>query len=283
MKNIKYTLIAFSFLFSLHTAFAQADVKVEVQQQTNWCWAANSKCISNYYDKKTDEQQCDIVEWAYSNRKQCCQRKSSCNQMNNFGDGGGGQGPSRGMNSIIRTYVGLQASHYNGGLSISRLEKANEEKRPYIIGCMWSGQNGGHVVVGCAYSNNKVTVMDPWQNNGIYTFRYSGNGSSISLNGGSGNWKEGLEITEAPLSTDEKFKSGIKVYPTLAVNTLTVQLSETATATAVTIYNALGKTVASKNLVDATSKVEVSNLAAGVYFAKLTNGAKEATFKFIKQ
>lgn len=272
MKHIKYTLLIIGFLFSSIAVNAQADLKVEVQQQTNWCWAANSKCIFNYYNIKKDKEQCDIVNWSFS-KSSCCRSKSSCNQMNNMGP----------IYRIIANFGELKANHYRGPMSKSELEKAHEEKRPYIVGCMWRGGNGGHVVVGGAFENGRVTVMDPWRNNGIYTFRYNSNGS-MSLNGQAGNWQEGVEVLEPFLSVDEAFKKDIKLYPTAVKSNLNIELAKNSEAKTVAIYNVLGKEVTSKALGQARTSLDLSNIASGVYFAKIKDGAnREATFKFVKK
>lgn len=278
MKTLKYTLIAFLLLIASNSIFAQADVPLVVQEQTNWCWAANTRSIMDYYDVNPGGQ-CDIATYAYNKSKNCCSNGRSCNQMNGMQSGDVSQGPKVGMLEICTDYGKLKADHYRGPLSIAKLEKANEEKRPFIVGCMWNGQNGGHVVVGYAYEKNYVSVMDPWRNNGRYTFKH---GSNISLNGSRGRWTEGVEITQQVLSVDQKFKASINIYPTLVKHVLNIELENHTTAN-LKLYNALGSNVLTTKLTGNKMAVNLSNISSGVYFAKISNdSSKEATFKIIK-
>lgn len=81
----------------------------------------------------------------------------------------------------------------------------------------------------------------------------------------------------AEIATD----SAVKVYPTVAEETITV--SSDAAISSVSIYNANGQKVGFK-MVDGThTSLNVSHLAAGTYFVATESGAGKSVTRFIKK
>ena len=81
----------------------------------------------------------------------------------------------------------------------------------------------------------------------------------------------------AEIATD----SAVKVYPTVAEETITV--SSDATISSVSIYNANGQKVGFKMVDWTQTSLNVSHLAAGTYFVATESGAGKSVTRFIKK
>lgn len=81
----------------------------------------------------------------------------------------------------------------------------------------------------------------------------------------------------AEIATD----SAVKVYPTVAEETITV--SSDATISSVSIYNANGQKVGFKMVDGTQTSLNVSHLAAGTYFVATESGAGKSVTRFIKK
>lgn len=85
------------------------------------------------------------------------------------------------------------------------------------------------------------------------------------------------EGTVAEIATD----SAVKVYPTVAEETITV--SSDATISSVSIYNANGQKVGFKMVDGTQTSLNVSHLAAGTYFVATESDAGKSVTRFIKK
>lgn len=81
----------------------------------------------------------------------------------------------------------------------------------------------------------------------------------------------------AEIATD----SAVKVYPTVAEETITV--SSDATISSVSVYNANGQKVGFKMVDGTQTSLNVSHLAAGTYFVATESGAGKSVARFIKK
>lgn len=81
----------------------------------------------------------------------------------------------------------------------------------------------------------------------------------------------------AEIATD----SAVKVYPTVAEETITV--SSDATISSVSIYNANGQKVGFKMVDGTQTSLNVSHLAAGTYFVATESDAGKSVARFIKK
>ena len=85
--------------------------------------------------------------------------------------------------------------------------------------------------------------------------------------------------------TDMAPLSNIKVFPTQAVDFLTIKSDRAYTDVKVSIYNISGQRMSSKslNLDNAGNRINVSSLSQGIYFLKLKGSGVDQTIKFLKQ
>ena len=131
------------------TANAQIlGVKKITQEQTEWCWAATSACILDYYKKPI--QQCTIAEFARKNSKEinfgkvdCCIKPyDSCNQSNyNWGDPGS-------IEAILEHFGGIESIGVPRSLHRDTIAIELTNNRPFIMRWQWPGpQQLGHFLI----------------------------------------------------------------------------------------------------------------------------------------
>jgi MYXO-CTERM domain-containing protein len=165
-------------LFATSSSAKVIGVPEIFQQQTMWCWAANTHCVLEYYGNPM--VQCEIVEYAHSNNS-CCASPGSCNNggsMNNIQD-------------PLDHFGSIDSYNYSGALSQAEIIEEIDNYRPFVIG-WWMG-GGGHVVVGHGYQDDDVYVMDPWMTEGYKVVTYS-----YCVSGGGHTWSEGIQMTTDP-------------------------------------------------------------------------------------
>jgi hypothetical protein len=243
MKHINYFITAVCTLLIITSTNAQtykANVGLVSQEQTNWCWCANSKCVLDYYG--TVEIQCKLAEYARSRNPStfgttnCCTQPSGrCNTGNEIK----GQGS---IQDVIKKFGNIESTPTTA-LDVTKIKSELLAKRPFVIGVMWSS-SGGHVMVGCAYSGSSLTYMDPWKNNGMTTQNFTG-GKSITSLSGNGTWAETLVMTTPYPSSDvdelDALSSAINVYPNPSQGNLTIS-SELAVKT-INVFNTTGQLI----------------------------------------
>jgi hypothetical protein len=267
MKNFKNTILAAGILLISGAAVAQpyqANVPTKSQTQTNWCWATDSQCILEYYGTK--KQQCEIVEYARTlqtgtfGTTNCCSSPSGkCNNANEIKY-------NYGITGMLEHFGNLASTTTPNQLPVATLTTVLGEKRPFVIGIMWSA-GGGHVVVGCNYdkTSGTLTVMDSWQNNSFTLVKYSG-GTSLKTNSGTGTWKETLVVT-TPYTSVGVADAGalakeVTVYPNPSEGQLNIQSAYNLKT--VNVFNATGQLVYS-HAVNGDKSYSLNIPVAGFY------------------
>lgn len=273
---MKKLILLASILLSYTFVNAQkVNLEVVVQTQTNWCWAANSECILNYYSKPAT--QCDINDYAWS-KSNCCSSPGSCNKTNQIVGKGS-------IEDIIKNFGDLESTGVQGGLSKDKLNEILTEGRPFVVGCMWSGGNGGHVVVGCGFneSANTITMMDPWQNNGMTTSAYSK--STVKLTTGSGNWKESLIVDTKPIMVgiEDQNNSTFNIFPSPGNGVYNIELGANANQASIEVYNVLGEVIFQDSWKLAqTGQIDISSAPKGNYIVSVKTGSKSFNKMIVK-
>jgi Secretion system C-terminal sorting domain/Papain-like cysteine protease AvrRpt2 len=281
MKNIKsLSILIAAVFFAVITVNGQvltSGIKVVSQTQTNWCWAACSQSVLQLYG--TTKSQCEINNFAWS-KSNCCTSPGGCNNTNNL------SGASGTVDKVLMSLGSLTTQNYNAALTVAQIKTALTDGRPFVIACYWTG-GGGHAIVGCAYdvAGGKLTMMDPWQNNGMTTCNFSGGSSNIVVSGSQGSWGGTLVVTSSLTGINEASKlSGIQIYPSPATDLLNISVPTEGTYN-VAIYNYLGAVVNQTNIPAGkiSSAVDISNLTKGMYFVKVVDAKQsEAVFKVVK-
>jgi hypothetical protein len=130
--------------------------RMEKQQQDNWCWAATTASIANFYHPGSGWSQCLLANQEFG-QTTCCANGGTpqCNK--------GGYPDS----ALRRTgHLDRMAS---GAASYSEIAQQVGARRPLGVVIYWDG-GGGHFVVAAGYGGargggpggGKVRVEDPW-------------------------------------------------------------------------------------------------------------------------
>jgi hypothetical protein len=125
----------------------------QTQEQSEWCWAATTVSIAQYYDSATTWTQCTLVNRAF-NLTDCCQDGGSdaCNQP---GD------PAQAL-----PIVGHLSSTANGAATLATVISEINGGHPISVGIYWTG-GGGHNPAISGYDNSNpaapvIDVQDPF-------------------------------------------------------------------------------------------------------------------------
>jgi len=90
-----------------------------------------------------------------------------------------------------------------------------------------------------------------------------------------------FNLAVGALSSPAFDAKSLSIYPIPAKNSLTI--AYTSAIENVQIYNQLGQEVYARHNLDSEATLDVSNLAAGVYFLKLFSGNEAKTIKIVKE
>ncbi len=168
MKQIRTFFGASLAIFLIYSGSASAqilDVPEVIQEQSQWCWAAVSKCVLDYYGH--EDEQCEIAEytrttatWHDFGSVNCCEDPGQgCNYWNyNWGTAGS-------IAHILNHFSGIQTINMGSELTSSQIEQQLIKGRPFIFRWGWTN-GGGHFLVGHGLSGNAMHYMDPWYNRG---------------------------------------------------------------------------------------------------------------------
>jgi hypothetical protein len=130
---------------------------MQQQTQTQWCWAAVTSSVADYYNSH-QMTQCALANWAFA-QTTCCTNGNSpaCNKPYPL------QAPLQ------------QVQHLNqatlGGLSFPQIKTEINNSHPIAIGVAWSG-GGGHALAIAGYddANNTIDLRDPWYGSSVAAF-----------------------------------------------------------------------------------------------------------------
>jgi len=151
-------LLLFSALqtFLFFSVIAQVlNVNNNEQLYNQWCWAASSKTVLDYYGFVN--QQCDIAEWVrttatfhnYGSVNCCTDATQGCNYWNyNYGSEGS-------IQDILIHFGNLQNTGVANALTLTEITTEIQNNRLFVIRWGWS-TGGGHFIVGHGISGNNI-------------------------------------------------------------------------------------------------------------------------------
>jgi len=134
-------------------------VPVKFQKQSQWCWAACSAMILDYYG--TPASQCDIANYALDQAK-CCEDGGGkeCNRINTLIS----RPPSypKGVGSILSHFGGTRSTYYESALRLQECKAQLTNGTPFIISWRYSLSDTYHFLVVYRVSDdNIVHFIDP--------------------------------------------------------------------------------------------------------------------------
>lgn len=176
MKPALKLYAGISLLLLLHSGAGKAqivNVNQEIQLYNQWCWAACSKCVLDYYGFP-GQSQCQIAEYArtmitwhnFGTTNCCIDATQGCNYWNyNWGYPGS-------IEDILNHYASIKTINLGYPLSITDIQKEGTHKNPFIIRWGWYS-GGGHFMIGAGISGNSVHYMNPLPGYGHQVGNYS--------------------------------------------------------------------------------------------------------------
>lgn len=153
------------------SGYKYLNVNELTQEHSNWCWAASSVDVLAFYG--INENQCDVVNWAFGSASACGNTNFNWNSSNNSPNSLFGQAGS--VQSILSAYgVGNRA--YSSALSWNGVVNDINANRPFVMRWGWYG-GGGHILVGYGFYDQQGTqmlgYMNPWPGEGYTWSAYS--------------------------------------------------------------------------------------------------------------
>jgi MYXO-CTERM domain-containing protein len=180
-------------LFSLLTlprSQARAEFPVVEQEQQNWCWAACSKSILQYYGAGSTTRQCDMANYAFG-LSTCCSEGTwdagaPCDQGAPVGSSSGNRlWPTKNAQGVLKRFGDIRSKWLPRAATASELLEQVKTMRPWIIARFTVAS--GHGTVGSDFDGTNVTFMDPWP-----TARDTVKSYAYLLNGDGYSWGETL-------------------------------------------------------------------------------------------
>jgi len=146
-------------------AAARLNFSVQPQTQSNWCWAALSASVGNYYGTGSWTQ-CGVASTQLN--RNCCSQPGPCNVY----------GYLDSALQTTRSYNGMN----QGSLQMSAIQNQINMGRPVGLRCAWYG-GGAHFLTIYGTNGNYVLVADS-----IYGYSTRALSSFPGSYNGGGNW-----------------------------------------------------------------------------------------------
>lgn len=267
IKNKSFLLVIIIIASSSLSNAQTLEIKEYLQEQDQWCWAATTQSILEYYG--VNIEQCEIVNYArnhsspplYGNENCCKNPSEECNRGGYFGLG-------------FEYYANFSVN-ITGVLSIEEISVLLKEKKPIAIGWKWNNLDIGHVVIIYGLENNNVKIMDPWE--GSYILEYN-----ELIENSSFEWSTSYVPQRAPINIfANESKISIFPNPTSGILNLSIVLQNQEKIIA-EVFNIQGVQVIRKEYNDNyVLSTLAENLIPGLYILKVNGESFIYTEKLI--
>ena len=129
---------------------------MQPQQQTQWCWAANSVSVNLYYHPASGQTQCAVANTVMGQTTCCADGNTAqCNQ------------PSF-LDQALQV-VGNFNAWSSGKATLATVTAEIDQCHPFCLRIGWNG-GGGHFVTVYGYSRRSLTIGDPFYGNSVVTY-----------------------------------------------------------------------------------------------------------------
>ena len=249
------------------TATAQViTIPITKQEQTQWCWAASSKALLDYY--KFPKSQCEIAEWVRNTSKfhnfgqvNCCVDPSvGCNYWNyNYGYAGS-------IQDILIHFGSIQNQGYDKPSDLNEVRSDMQKNRLFVIRLQWKDTTG-HFVVGHGINGDNIYYMDPDSQEGFFIIKYNALIDTLR----NGFWQGTNRITSNAGVDETVNKEAISFHPNPFCSLTTLQCGTFLRNACLTVYNSQGQQVSQVQSVSGqTVDFDRGDLRAGIYLIRLT-------------
>jgi len=142
---------------------------MQTQQGDNWCWAATTSSVAQFFDPGSTWTQCDIASACL--QVQCCATPRPCDVQFTLDD-------------PLRRTGNLQGNPFAGNDTMDNLQLEIDGGRPVCCHISWNG-GGGHFVAISGYNRgtDDVFIEDPLYGEDSVPFS-----EFVSSYRGSGSW-----------------------------------------------------------------------------------------------
>ena len=173
-------------------------VPIVIQEQTDWCWAAVSKCVLDYYGHS--KQQCEIAEYTrsvstwhnYGTTPCCTDASQGCNYENYL------YGRAGSIQDILEHFGDIGSNGDAVVLSISDIRYSFSLQRPFIVRFnSLIGKDPHFVVASGINDNDEIFYMDPDFGYGFFPEPYE-----TFKNNGNDVWTHTLVLLDSPIPDD---------------------------------------------------------------------------------
>ena len=152
------------------------NVPQNYQEQDQWCWAATSKSVLDYFG--VDLTQTQIAQYG-----------SGGQNIPNFL--GFSNATENGVSFILNHFAGITSTPSAGALAEDKLAAdIDVHGAPVPIHWNWDA-GGGHILIVHGLVNGTVYLMDPWNGPTINSY-------SWAMRGGTHTWAISLELNSSP-------------------------------------------------------------------------------------
>lgn len=135
------------------------------QEHSNWCWAASSVDVLNWYG--SHPSQCNVANWALGRSDACGNSNFNWNSGANSPNALFGQAGS--VQAILQS-SSVGSTAYSSALDWNTIVSDVNAGRPFVMRFGWY-DGGGHILVGYGYDDTNGTryvgYMNPWPGEGF--------------------------------------------------------------------------------------------------------------------
>ncbi len=164
---MKKTILLILTLISVgHLKSQVLNVSEIIQEQDQWCWAAVSACILDYYCVPTP--QCEIAEytrnvatWNDFGDTDCCDDPLlGCNYPNYL------WGYNGSILDILSNFGNISGYGFHSSLTKTEITTEIQNNKLFIVQWVWN-DGSGHFIVGHGLIGDNMYYMDPWFGEGL--------------------------------------------------------------------------------------------------------------------
>ena len=181
-KNISLVAWLLFGLLWTNVAFATVlNVPQKYQEKANWCWAATSQAILEYYT--TVKTQTEIAQYG-------TEGVNTWNWLSGSSPHTSTDPLRNGIDLILQHFGGLATTQWGWVLSQTQVQSEIAARRPFVIYWQWD-RGGGHFVVAKGIDGDYVTRMDPASGTTLNKYSWVRQGSSHT-------WVDTLTLKTSP-------------------------------------------------------------------------------------